>query len=95
VNANDATRTGLATTHTGSRVQGGKPNAPASGAFDLALAVAAGGALGSPGAPGTLTISATGLTTVSQPWPPEILHPAFDVASRWKLSGTGPRLGRQ
>jgi hypothetical protein len=35
-------------------------------------------------------ISATGLTTVSQPWPRQILHPAFDAASRWKLGGTGP-----
>lgn len=47
----------------GSRVQCGKPNAPASGAFDLALAAAVGGTLGSPGAPCTLTISATGPTT--------------------------------
>jgi hypothetical protein len=30
------------------------------------------------------------LTTVSQPWPPQILHQAFDAVSGWQLSGTGP-----
>ena len=95
MNAGDATLTGLATAHTGSMVHGHAPSAQASGGFDLNLAAVAGSALGSSGAPCTLTISATGLTTVSQPWPPQILHPAFDAASRWKLSGTGPRLGRQ
>ena len=90
MNANDATLTGLATAQTGSMVQDHAPNAPASGAFDLILGAAAGSALGSSGAPYTLTISAIDLTTVSQPWPPQILHQAFDAASGWKLSGTGP-----
>jgi hypothetical protein len=30
------------------------------------------------------------LTAVCQPWPAQILHQAFDTASGWKLSGTGP-----
>jgi len=90
VNANDATLTGLATAQTGSRVADNTPNAPASGSFDLILEAVAGSALGSSGAPYTLTISAIDLTTVSQPWPPQILHQAFDGASGWKLSGTGP-----
>jgi hypothetical protein len=50
----------------------------------------AGSALGSSGAPYTLTISAIDLTAVSQPWPPQTLHQAFDAASGWQLSGTGP-----
>ena len=66
------------------------PNAPAGGGFDLIIGAAAGSALGSSGAPYTLTISAIDLTTVSQPWPPQILHQAFDAASGWELSGTGP-----
>jgi hypothetical protein len=66
------------------------PNAPASGGFDLIVAAVAGSALGSSGAPYTLTISAIDLTAVSQPWPPQVLHQAFDAASGWKLSGTGP-----
>jgi len=90
VNANDATLTGLATAQTGSMVQDHAPNAPASGAFDLIIGAVAGSALGSSGAPYTLTVSAIDLTTVSQPWPPQILHQAFDAASGWKLSGTGP-----
>jgi hypothetical protein len=90
VNANDATLTELATTQSGSMVHDDAPNAPASGGFDLIIGAAAGSALGSSGAPYTLTISAIDLTTVSQPWPPQILHQAFDAASGWKLSGTGP-----
>ena len=50
----------------------------------------AGSNLGSSAAPCTLTISAIDLTTVSQPWPPQTLHQAFDPASGWRLSGTGP-----
>ena len=90
MNANDAALTGLATAQTGSMVQDHAPNAPASGSFDLILKAVAGSALGSSGAPYTLTISAIDLTTVSQPWPPQILHQTFDPASGWKLSGTGP-----
>jgi hypothetical protein len=90
VNANDAALTGLATAQTGSMVQDHAPNAPASGSFDLILEGVAGSALGSSGAPYTLTVSAIDLTTVSQPWPPQILHQAFAPASGWQLSGTGP-----
>ena len=90
MNANDATLTGLATAQAGSRVADNTPNAPASSGFDLVMEAVAGSALGSSGAPYTLTISAIDLTTVSQPWPPRILHQAFDAASGWKLSGTGP-----
>jgi hypothetical protein len=70
------------------------PSTLAGGVSGLILAAAAAGSLSST-APGPRTISATGLTTISQPGPPQILHPAFDSASRWKLSGTGPRRGRQ
>ena len=90
MNANDATLTELTTAQSGSMVKDDAPNAPASGGFDLILEAVAGSALGSSGAPYTLTISAIDLTTVSQPWPPQILHQAFDGASGWKLSGTGP-----
>jgi hypothetical protein len=90
VNANDAALTELATAQTGSRVHDDAPNAPAGSGFDLIIAAVAGSALGSSGAPYTLTISAIDLTTVSQPWPPQILHQTFDPASGWKLSGTGP-----
>ena len=90
MNANDAALTELATAQTGSRVADNTPNAPASGSFDLVMEAAAGSALGSSGAPYTLTISAMDLTTVSQPWPPQTLHQAFDAASGWQLSGTGP-----
>jgi hypothetical protein len=90
VNANDATLTELATAQTGSMVNDDAPNAPAGGGFDLILGAVAGSALGSSGAPYTLTISAIDLTAASQPWPPQILHQAFDAASGWKLSGTGP-----
>jgi hypothetical protein len=90
VNANDATLTELATAQTGSLVHDDAPNAPARDSFDLIIAAAAGSALGSSGAPYTLTISAIDLTAASQPWPLQILHQAFDLASGWKLSGTGP-----
>ncbi|HYB89124.1 MAG TPA: hypothetical protein VEC76_19920 [Streptosporangiaceae bacterium] len=90
MNANDATLTELATTQSGSMVKDDAPNAPAGGGFDLIIAAVAGSALGSSGAPYTLTISTIDLTAVSQPWPPRILHQAFDAASGWKLSGTGP-----
>jgi hypothetical protein len=90
VNANDATLTELATAQSGSMVGDDAPNAPAGGGFDLIIGVVAGSALGSSGAPYTLTISAIDLTSVSQPWPPQILHQAFDAASGWQLSGTGP-----
>ena len=90
MNANDATLTGLATAQTGSRVADNTPNAPANPGFDLVLHAAAGSALGSSGAPYTLTISAIDLTAVSQPWPPQTLHQAFDPATGWQLSGTGP-----
>jgi hypothetical protein len=90
VNANDATLTRLATAQTGSMVTDTTPNAPASGSFDLVMAAVAGSALGSSGAPYTLTISAIDLTAVSRPWPPQTLHQAFDATSGWQLSGTGP-----
>ena len=90
MNANDATLTGLATAQTGSTVADNTPNAPANRGFDLVLHAAAGSALGSSGAPYTLTISAIDLTAVSQPWPPQTLRQAFDAASGWQLSGTGP-----
>jgi hypothetical protein len=90
VNANDATLTGLTTAQTGSMVADTTPNAPAAVSFDLVLQAVAGSALGSSGAAYALTISAIDLTTVSQPWPPQTVHQAFDTASGWKLSGTGP-----
>jgi hypothetical protein len=82
VNANDATLTELATAQSGSMVKDDAPNAPAGGGFDLIIGAVAGSALGSSGAPYTLTISAIDLTTVSQPWPPQILHQAFDEVPR-------------
>ena len=90
MNANDAALTELATAQSGSMVKDDAPNAPAGGGFDLIIGAVAGSALGSSGAPYTLTISAIDLTTVSPPWPPQILHQAFDAASGWQLSGTGP-----
>jgi len=90
VNANDAALTELATAQSGSMVADNVPNAPASGNFDLVLEAAAGSALGSSGAPYTLTISAIDLTAVSQPWPPHTLRQAFHAADGWQLSGTGP-----
>ena len=90
MNANDATLTGLATAQTGSRVADNTPNAPASSGFDLVMEAVAGSALGSSGAPYTLTISAIDLTAVSQPWPTQTLQQAFDAAHGWQRSGTGP-----
>ena len=90
MNANDAALTELATAQSGSMVADNTPNAPASGSFDLVLRAVAGSALGSSGAPYTLTISAIDLTAVSRPWPAQILHQAFNTASGWQLSGTGP-----
>ena len=101
MNANDATLTELATAQSGSMVKDDAPNAPAGGGFDLIIGAVAGSALGSSGAPYTLTISAIDLTTVSPPWPPQILHQAFDAASGWPRSAassarnaaTGPQSG--
>jgi len=90
VNANDATLTALSTAHTGSMVNDAAPNAPAAGAFDLVLGAVAGSFLGSSGVPYTLTISAIDLTAVTQGWPTQTLHQAFDAANGWTLSGTGP-----
>jgi len=90
VNANDATLTGLVTAPAGSTVADIAPNAPANPGFDLVVEVAAGSALGSSGAPYTLTIGAIDLTTVSQPWPTQTFRQAFDPAHGWALSGTGP-----
>lgn len=90
MNANDATLTELAAAQSGSMVADTAPNAPANGGFDLVMEAVAGSALGSSGARYTLTISAIDLTAVGQPWPAQILHQAFDSASGWKLSGTGP-----
>jgi hypothetical protein len=90
VNAHDATLTVLAAAPTGSTVPDTAPNAPAAGAFDLVLGAAAGSALGSSGAPYTLTISAIDLTAVTQGWPTRTLHQAFDTANGWTLRGTGP-----
>jgi hypothetical protein len=90
VNANDATLTTLATAQNGSMVADNTPNAPANACFDLVVAAAAGSALGSSGAPYTLTISAIDLTAVSQPWPTQTLHQAFDAANGWELTGTSP-----
>ena len=90
MNANDATLTALATAHTGSTVEDTAPNAPAAGAFDLVLDAVAGSALGSSGAPYILTISAIDLTAVTQGWPTRTLHQAFDIATGWTRSGTGP-----
>ena len=90
MNAHDATLIALATAHTGSTVEDTAPNAPAAGTFDLVLGAVAGSALGSSGAPYTLTISAIDLTAVTQGWPTQTLHQAFDTANGWTLSGTGP-----
>lgn len=90
VNANDATLTALSTAQTGSMVKDTAPNAPAAGTFDLVLGAVAGSAMGSSGAPYTLTISAIDLTAVTQGWPTQTLHQAFDAANGWTLSGTGP-----
>jgi len=90
VNAHDATLTSLSTAQAGSMVKDTAPNAPAAGRFDLILHAAAGRALGNSGAPYTLTISAIDLTAVTQGWPTQTLHQAFDAANGWTLSGTGP-----
>jgi hypothetical protein len=90
MNANDAMVTALATTQTGSMVADTAPNAPASASFDLVLEAVAGSALGSSGTPYTLTISAVDLTAVTQGWPTQTLHQAFDAANGWELSGAGP-----
>ena len=90
VNANDATLTELSTAHTGSMINDTAPNAPAASTFDLVLGAVAGSVLGSSGAPYTLTISAIDLTAVTQGWPTQTLHQAFDAANGWTLSGPGP-----
>jgi hypothetical protein len=90
MNANDAKLTELITAPSGSMVEDNAPNAPANGGFDLIVEAVAGSALGNSGAPYTLTISAIDLTAVNQPWPVTSLPQAFDTASGWKLSGTGP-----
>jgi hypothetical protein len=46
--------------------------------------------LGSSGTPYTLTISAIDLTTVTQGWPTQTLHQAFDAANGWAIRGAGP-----
>ena len=89
------TLTGLATATPAASSTTTSPAPRPAAAFGLIVAAAAGGALGSPAAPGTLRISATGLATISQPWPRQILHPAFDTASRWKPRRHRPPLGRQ
>jgi hypothetical protein len=90
MNANDAKLTELTTAPSGSTVEDNAPNAPASSSFDLIVEGVAGSALGNCGAPYTLTISAIDLTAVNQPWAVQSLHQAFDAASGWKLSGSGP-----
>jgi hypothetical protein len=90
MNANDATLTDLTTAHTGSTIGDSAPNAPADASFDLVVEAVAGSALGNSGAPYTLTISAIDLTTISQPWPSQVLRQAFDAATGWELSGVGP-----
>ena len=90
MNANDATLTELASAQSGSMVADTAPNAPAAASFDLVLRAVAGSALGSSGARYALTISAVDLTAVSQGWPTQTLHQAFDAANGWAISGTGP-----
>ena len=90
MNANEATLISLSTAQAGSMVKDTAPNAPANSTFDLVLRAVAGSALGSSGAPYTLTISAIDLTAVTQGWPTQTLHQAFDAANGWTLSGTGP-----
>lgn len=65
MNAHDVTLTVPAAAHTGSKVHGHAPSAPADGGFGLIAAAVAGGALSS-AAPRTLPISVTGQTTVSR-----------------------------
>lgn len=90
MNANDAKLTELITAPSGSMVEDNAPNAPAASGFDLVVEAVAGSAIGNSGAPYTLTISAIDLTAVNQPWPEQTLHQAFDTATGWKLSGSGP-----
>lgn len=90
MNAHHATLTRLATAHTGSTAEVTAPNAPAAGAFDLIVQATAGSVLGKSGGPYTLSISAIDLTAVTQGWPTQILHQAFDAANGWEPSGTGP-----
>jgi hypothetical protein len=90
VNANDAMLTELASAQSGSTIGDTAPNASGASSFDLVLRAVAGSALGNSGAPYTLTISAVDLTAVSQGWPTQTLHQAFDAANGWQLSGTGP-----
>lgn len=54
------------------------------------LATAQSGSMVKDDAPNAPAGGGFDLTTVSQPWPPQILHQAFDAASGWQLSGTGP-----
>ena len=89
MNAHDATLTSLSTAQAGSMAKDAAPNAPAADTFDLVLGAVAGSALGGSGAPYTLTISAIDLTAVTQGWPTQTLHQAFDAANGWTLSGTG------
>jgi hypothetical protein len=90
VNANDAQLTALTTAQAGSRTNASAPNAPAADSFDLVLTAAADGTLGNSGAPYTIIISAIDLTAVTQGWPTQTLHQAFDAANGWELTGTGP-----
>ena len=90
MNAHHAALTGLTTAHTGSTLADPAPNAPAADTFDLILHAAAGRALGNSGAPYTLTISAIDLTAVTQGWPTQTLHQAFDATCGWTLHGAGP-----
>ena len=90
MNANHAALTVLTTAHTGSTLADPAPNAPAADTFDLILHAAAGHALGNCGAPYTLTISAIDLTAVTQGWPTQTLHQAFDATCGWTLHGAGP-----
>ena len=90
MNANHATLTGLTTAQTGSTLADPAPNAPAAGSFDLILQAAAGRVLGNSGAPYTLTISAIDLTAVTQGWPTQTFHQAFDATCGWGLNGVGP-----
>ena len=92
VNANDATLTELATAQSGSMVGDDAPNAPAGGGFDLIIGAVAGSALGSSGAPYTLTVSAIDLTTVSQPWPPQNPPPGLRRGQRLETQRHWPRL---
>lgn len=90
MNANDAQLTALTTARSGSRTHASAPNAPAADSFDLVLTAAADSSLGNSGAPYTIIISAIDLTTVTQGWPTQTLHQAFDAANGWELTGTGP-----